>query len=156
MQISTKVRYGMRAMLEIALQDEGKPVVTALIAKNQNLSKKYLEALLTVLKTTNFIRSIRGSKGGYVLTRRPKDISLEDIFIALEGPIEITHCANPYAVCTGLEGCVTRDLWIDMSKLLSDYLKSKTLQDLVDSHIYKNPAKDEDNEKDNDNENTKE
>ena len=138
MQISTKVRYGMRAMLEIALQDEGKPVVTALIAKNQNLSKKYLEALLTVLKTTNFIRSIRGSKGGYVLTRSPEAITLEDIFIALEGPIEITHCANPNSTCIGLDGCVTRDLWIDMSELLSNYLKSKTLADLVNSYHKKN------------------
>jgi Rrf2 family protein len=134
MQISTKVRYGMRAMLEIALQTDGKPVITATIAKNQNISKKYLEALLTILRTTDFIRSIRGSKGGYVLTREPKDITLEDIFIALEGPIEITHCANSKLACEGYELCVTRDLWVEMSQLLSEYLRDKTLQYLVDLH----------------------
>ena len=134
MQISTKVRYGMRAILEIALETSGKPVITATIAKNQNISKKYLEALLTILRTTDFIRSIRGSKGGYVLTRDPKNITLEDIFIALEGPIEITHCANPKPTCEGYELCATRDLWVEMSQLLSEYLRNKTLQYLVDSY----------------------
>jgi len=137
MQLSTKVRYGIRAMLEIALGEEGKPVMASYIAEKQFLSRKYLENLLNMLRVNGLVKSIRGSKGGYMLSRKPENITLEEILIALDGPLAITPCVGAPETCEYSKTCVTHELWKDITDLISDYLKNKTLKDLVDSHLEK-------------------
>jgi len=134
MQLSTKVRYGIRAMLEIALQYEGKPVMASYIAEKQALSRKYLENLLNMLRVNGLIKSIRGSKGGYILARKPKDITLEEIVIALDGPLAITPCVESPEFCDFSKLCVTHELWVDMTNLISDYLQNKNLETLIISY----------------------
>ena len=132
MQLSTKVRYGLRAILQIALQKDEKPVMTSLIAEEQMLSKKYLENLLNKLRVSGLIRSVRGSKGGYFLVKEPQETTLEEIVVALDGPIALTQCVASEASCEFTESCVAHDLWSDMTDLFSDFLKAQTLKDLID------------------------
>ncbi len=140
MQLSTKVRYGIRAMLEIALQYNGKPVMASYIAEKQVLSRKYLENLLNMLRVNGLVKSIRGSKGGYILSKEPEKITLEEIVIALDGPLAITPCVEASEYCEFSKNCVTHELWIDMTNLISDYLRGKNLQTLIDSYNLKKEA----------------
>jgi len=134
LQLSTKVRYGLRAILQIALQKEDTPVMTSLIAEEQMLSKKYLENLLNKLRIAGLIRSVRGSKGGYFLVKEPENITLEDIVIALDGPIALTQCVASNDSCEFTKDCAAHDLWSDMTDLFSDFLKTQTLKDLIYKH----------------------
>jgi Rrf2 family protein len=137
MQLSTKVRYGIRAMLEIALQYDGTPVMASSIAEKQALSRKYLENLLNMLRVNGLVKSVRGSKGGYILSKDPKDITLEEIVIALDGPLAITPCVEAPKSCEFSDSCVTYDLWVDMTDLISNYLKGKSLKTLIDNYNQK-------------------
>ena len=134
MQLSTKVRYGIRAMLEIALQYDGKPVMASSIAEKQFLSRKYLENLLNMLRVNGLVKSIRGSKGGYLLSKEPENITLEEIVIALDGPLALTPCVEAPEFCEFSKDCVTHELWVDMTDLISDFLKNKSLKTLIDSY----------------------
>jgi len=134
MQLSTKVRYGIRAMLEIALQYDGKPVMASSIAEKQFLSRKYLENLLNMLRVNGLVKSIRGSKGGYLLSKEPENITLEEIVIALDGPLALTPCVEAPEFCEFSRDCVTHELWVDMTDLISDFLKNKSLKTLIDSY----------------------
>jgi len=86
MKLSTKVRYGVRAMLDLALYQSGRPVLVKSIAEREDLSKKYLESLLAALKSAGLLRSVRGAKGGYLLARPAEEITMEMIAAALEAP----------------------------------------------------------------------
>lgn len=133
MNISTKIRYGLRAMIEIANAGDKKPVVASFIAENQKLSKKYLEHLLNMLKIAGFIKSVRGSKGGYVLCVPPEKITLHSIFVALEGPIELVNCVNPENnECCEKGCCLTHKFWMNMTKETIKYLSERTLKDIMD------------------------
>jgi len=131
MKVSTKARYGIRAMIEMAINGTEKPVMAKEIASKQRISKKYLEQILTILKENGFIRTIRGSRGGYILSKSPESISLKEIFEALEGPIEFVDCVGSMKICPMSENCPARDVWVEMSKAVSFKLKEMTLADLV-------------------------
>lgn len=113
LKISTKGRYGLRAMVDIAsLCDKG-PVSISVIAERQNLSERYLEQIMALLKKGGLVRSIRGSSGGYVLAKEAKDISVGDVLRALEGSLEVVDCGalHPEKGCSSAEGCVTKYVW---------------------------------------------
>lgn len=133
MKLSTKGRYGLRAMLEMALNEENGPMTTRTIAEHQELSERYLEQLLIPLKQAGLVKSIRGSQGGYVLGRHPKDITVGDIIRVLEGPIAPVDCVseiNPDE-CDRSGFCVTRGIWTRMRDAITEVLDSYSLQDLV-------------------------
>lgn len=135
MKLSTKGRYGVKAMVELALNYGGAPVSIKTISKRQNISECYLEQLFSPLRKANLIISVRGAQGGYILSKEPKDITVADIIYVLEGPVEISDCIED-SVCEKFDCCATRLVWEKIKKSIDDVMKSVTLQDVIDD--YKN------------------
>jgi len=132
MKLSTRTRYGIRAILELA-ENYGKgPLQIRAIAHSQEISVKYLEQLMAMLKSAGFVRSIRGSKGGYILANAPNQIKLSDVFNALEGPVVTTECLDNNSYCERVADCVARQVWAEVQEAIMTVLQAKTLQDLVD------------------------
>lgn len=131
MKFSTKTRYGIRAMIEIAMDIEQHGVFQKDIAVNQNISVKYLDQIIPSLKVAGLIINLRGKKSGYILTRKPADITIYDIHRAFE-PLIIVDCLEHKANCNRLEGCVARNFWCGLNDHITNYLKSITLQNLID------------------------
>lgn len=138
MKLSTRTRYGVRAILELAgSQGEG-PTQIKTIAQRQDISIKYLEQLMAILKSAGFVRSIRGAKGGYILAKKANQIKLIDVFDALEGPITTVECLENKNYCARVADCLTRQLWEEVRQAIVKVLQSVTLQDLVDRAKNKN------------------
>lgn len=124
-------------MLDMALSNETGPIASHTIAQRQDISERYLEQLLIPLKQAGLVKSVRGSHGGYVLGRAPKDISVGDIIRVLEGPLAPVDCVNELNPedCKRADYCVTRVIWTKVRDSIVDILDSYTLQDLVnESH----------------------
>ena len=132
MKLSTKGRYGTRALLELALHQEEEPVLLKDIAQRQQISQRYLEHLITPLVAGGIVRSTRGARGGVMLAKAPKDIKLIEAIRLLEGSIAPTDCINNPEVCNRSASCVTRDVWCELEKAMSQVLETTTLQDLVE------------------------
>ncbi|MGL5869523.1 RrF2 family transcriptional regulator [Clostridium chrysemydis] len=133
MKLSTKGRYGVKAMVDLAINYGELPVSIKTISKRQNISEYYLEQLFSPLRKAKLIRSIRGAQGGYVLNKEPKDIRVSDIMYVLEGPIEIADCIEG-AECTNVDCCATRILWKKIKASIDSVMDSITLQDIVDDY----------------------
>ncbi len=131
MKLSTKVRYGVRAMLDLALYQSGQPVLVKSIAEREDLSKKYLESLLAALKSAGLLRSVRGAKGGYLLARPAEEITMEMIAAALDGPLMLVDCVDNPGVCGRARDCVARDLWREMTASMRATLRGTTLAALA-------------------------
>lgn len=133
MRLTTKGRYGLRAMFELA-KDYGKgPVAIKIIAQRQHLSVHYLEQLLATLRKSDLIQSIRGPGGGYVLAKKPAEISVGDIVRTLEGPIAMAKCIDEslmQQVCEHVDDCVVRLMWTRVSGRIEDILDGISLEDL--------------------------
>jgi len=133
MKLSTRTRYGIRAILELAENHGRGPLQVKIIAQRQGISVKYLEQLMAILKSAGFVRSIRGSKGGYILAKAANKIKLSDVFKSLEGPSAITaECLENESYCARTADCVARQVWAQMQEAIMAVLQSITLQDLVD------------------------
>jgi Rrf2 family protein len=132
MKLSTRTRYGIRAIIELAMNYGKGPLQIRVIAQHQDISVKYLEQLMTILKSAGFIRSIRGSKGGYFLARPPAQIKLSDIFDALEGNVTMVECVEDKNYCDRSADCVARQVWTQVQNAIKNILQSITLQDLLD------------------------
>jgi Rrf2 family cysteine metabolism transcriptional repressor len=133
MKLSTKGRYGLRAMLELAYNAEEGPRTIHAIAEKQEISERYLEQLLIPLKQSGLVKSVRGSQGGYILGRAPQEISVGDIVRVLEGPLSPVDCVseqNPDD-CKRAGICVTRPIWTKVRDCIAEVLDSYSLQDLV-------------------------
>ena len=132
MKLSTRTRYGVRAILELA-ENYGKgPLQLKVIAEHQEISVKYLEQLMAVLKSAGLVQSVRGSKGGYVLAKTPGQIKVSDCFNCLEGPVITTECVDNNNFCPRTADCVARRLWAEVQNAIMAVLQSITLQNLVD------------------------
>ena len=132
MKLSTKGRYAVRMMLDLALQSRESPTLIRDISKRQGISDLYLEQLFVRLKTAGLVRSIRGPKGGFMLTKLPSQISLGDILEAMEGSTAPVECVDDVALCSRADSCMTRKVWAEMKKAMNEVLESTTLQDLVE------------------------
>lgn len=132
MKISTRTRYGIRAMAEIASETSGKGVFQKDIAKRQAISLKYLDSIIQSLKTANLIVNSKGKKSGYILTRDPKDITMLDIHNAFENSICIIDCLSPHVKCQREATCNARNFWSDLNSIILGYFESITLQDMMD------------------------
>lgn len=130
MKVSTRFRYGLRLLVDLAAHYDEGPVLLKKIAKCEKISKKYLEQIVISLRTAGLIAAIRGAKGGYYLTRAPQKIKLVDIYRILEGPFSPVECLDNPRVCTLVKGCPTRDLWGEISKAVEKTLGKLTLADL--------------------------
>jgi len=131
MKLSTKTRYGARAMLELALRFEEGVVSTREIATRQRVSRKYLEHLLASLRSARLVRSVRGAQGGHTLTRHPGQINLRQIYDAFEGEEGFVVCTTCPQVCDRTTSCATREVWARMYAACMELLESTTLEDLA-------------------------
>ncbi|MBE0447149.1 MAG: Rrf2 family transcriptional regulator [Actinobacteria bacterium] len=136
MRMSTRGRYGARAMLDIALNYEKGPVSLRELAQRQELSIKYLEQLIQPLRTAGLIKSIRGAGGGYTLARLPDDINLLQIVQALENLTPVDCLNNPEA-CSRISKCATYDVWKEVQDSTRNILASLTLTDMVERQLQK-------------------
>ena len=132
MKLSTRTRYGVRAILDIAENYGRGPLQLKAIAEHQEISVKYLEQLMAILKSAGIVRSVRGPSGGYVLARSPNEIKVSDCFNCLEGPVVTTECVDNSSFCPRTTDCVARELWAEVQGAMMTVLQSKTLQNLVD------------------------
>ncbi|MGA1979569.1 MAG: Rrf2 family transcriptional regulator [Sedimentisphaerales bacterium] len=132
MKLSTRTRYGMRAILELAGNQDKGPMQIKTIAQRQDISVKYLEQLMAILKSAGFVRSVRGAKGGYILAKPASQVKLSDVFNALEGPVTTVECLENGNYCARVADCVARQVWAEVQQAIESILQSLTLQDLVD------------------------
>ncbi len=133
MKLSTKGRYGVKAMVDLAINYGGAPVSIKSISNRQNISENYLEQLFSPLRKANLIKSVRGAQGGYILSREPKDITVAEIMHVVEGPIEVSDCIEG-SECDNSDFCATRLLWEKLKKSIDEVMESITLQDIVDDN----------------------
>lgn len=131
MKISTKGRYALRLMLDIALNSSGKAVALRDVARRQDISDKYLEQIVTPLSRAGLVRSVRGAGGGYLLTREPKDYTVGEILRPLEGDLAPVECVAPGGCCERADRCVTVEVWAKIEQAVSSVVDNMTLGDLV-------------------------
>lgn len=141
MKLSTKGRYGLRAMIDMARYSEREPVSISSIADRQGISEGYLEQLVSLLKRAGLVKSIRGAGGGYILARDMEDISVGDILRALEGSLEPVRCAAFYSEegCTASDGCVTKYVWQKINESINRTVDEMKLDELVRESRQLNP-----------------
>jgi len=132
MKLSTRARYGTRALLDIAFYGGDKPIPIKDIARRQEISPLYLIHLLTPLITAGIIRSSRGANGGLWLARPPAEIKLSEVIGLLEGSITTVDCVSDPKYCSRSDVCVTREVWGELEQAMKKILESKTLHDLVE------------------------
>lgn len=131
MKISTKGRYALRLMLDIALTGGEAPVSLRDVAQRQDISDKYLEQIITPLGRAGLVRSVRGAGGGYLLTRRPEEYTVGEILRVLEGSLAPVSCAEDKGCCGRAEQCVTQEVWEEIAAAVSGVVDHITLADLV-------------------------
>ena len=132
MKLSTRSLYGIRALLDLALNEGNGPVPLKDIAFRQDISLHYLEHLITPLVRAGIIRSTRGARGGVQLINDPRETKLSEAIQLLEGSINLAECVTNPESCSRSEVCAARDIWSDMKKAVDGVLESTTLQDLVE------------------------
>ena len=132
MKISTKGRYALRMMADLAQHGVDGPVSLRDIARRQQLSDKYLEQIVTPLARAGLVRSVRGAGGGYLLTRRPEEYSVGDILRPVEGDLAPVECATDEGYCEHSCDCVTVELWQDIHRAVSAVVDGTTLADLME------------------------
>lgn len=135
MKLSTKGRYGLRALIDLAQYSSGGPVSTASISARQNISERYLEQLMSLLKKAGLVRSVRGAGGGYILAADTKDISAGDVLRALEGSLEPVNCAGiePDGECDAADSCVAKYVWQRINESINRTVDEISLEQLVEA-----------------------
>ncbi len=132
MMLSTTVRYGARAMTQLASVHSDRPVSVREIAEQQAISASYLERILKALKAGGLVQAIRGNQGGYVLARPPGSITLKDIYEILEGSLAPVACVDCPSLCAMHKNCPTRDTWVELKDAVETVLERTTIQHLVE------------------------
>jgi Rrf2 family iron-sulfur cluster assembly transcriptional regulator len=131
MRLSTKSRYGTRLMLDMAQHYQDGPIHLANVAKRQGISVKYLEQIIIPLKKAHYIQSVRGPKGGYILAKRPEEITVGEIVALLEDGASLAECSDNDKTCERSPICLTRRIWKEAARAMFDKLHSMTLADVL-------------------------
>lgn len=131
MKLTTKTRYGTRAILTLALSYGKEPVFLGDIAKKERLSVKYLQHIFHLLRNAGIVRSARGVHGGFALARSPSQIKLSEVIRVLEGPLSLVDCVERESACSFSAACATRELWRIVGDSMVSVLDKMTLEDLV-------------------------
>ena len=137
MKLSTRAEYGIRALIELAMQyqhEPEQPLMLQIIAGRQEISKKYLEQLFIPLRKAGVVEGVRGPSGGYRLSRAPEQIHLDQVFEILEGSLSIADCLDSPDSCKHSGGCATQEVWRQISQAIEDTLGGITLADLIERH----------------------
>ena len=133
MQLTTKGRYAVTAMLDLASNYDEKPTTLDIISQRQNISLSYLEKLFAKLRRAELVRSVRGPGGGYLLNLLPKDITLTQIIEAVDENIDLRRCKGTTGCQNGRQ-CISHRLWCEVSDQIRSFLSGKTLQMVIDSY----------------------
>lgn len=131
MKISTKGRYALRVMIDLALNSNGKYITAREISKRQEISNKYLEQIIAMLNKAGYLETARGNTGGYKLTRKPSEYVIGDILKATEGNLTPIDCLTEEGKCKRQEECKTYFFWKGLDDTINEYVNSKTLEDLI-------------------------
>jgi Rrf2 family protein len=131
MQLSTRSRYAVRAMIELALNIDNRPLQLREIARRQEISEKYLEQIFHTLRTANLVGSQKGSRGGYFLARPPAEITVYDVVDTMEGSVSPVSCIDSQDDCKKGNACSTHDVWVSLKNLVAAELKGINLADLA-------------------------
>ncbi len=142
MILTTRTRYGLRAMIELAQAEPGQPLMVPAIAARQGISIKYLHTILGLLREAGLVASVRGRKGGFLLSRPPSSVTLGEIIRAVEGPLQLTDCFSPIpgqspcgevppSGCDRIATCQARALWIKVAEGIDQVLGSVTLAQVL-------------------------
>ncbi|HHY82284.1 MAG TPA: Rrf2 family transcriptional regulator [Clostridiales bacterium] len=136
MKLSTKGRYGVKAMFDLALHGGDTPLSLKTIAERQDISEPYLEQLISTLRKAGLVKSVRGAQGGYLLARSPDQITVGSIIRSLEGSMAPTECVaeDEPVNCEKADYCVTRLIWEKIRKSIDHVIDSITLQDMIDDY----------------------
>ena len=133
MKISTRTRYAVRILVELALKEDHGPVQVKKITPDHNIPLKYREQLLRQLRLAGFVKSVRGPKGGYLLQRKPERISLGQIAMLFEGQMDLVDCANAPEKCRMADECPVRPAWREVSRILYETLDAISIADLINN-----------------------
>jgi Rrf2 family transcriptional regulator, iron-sulfur cluster assembly transcription factor len=134
MKITTKGRYGVRAVLSLAQTSCNRPVSIKTIAANENLSPEFLEQIFFKLKKAGIINSFRGPGGGFILNRKTSEITLKDIFAAVQEPIAPVPCSDKKTHCERQANCVAVRVWQEFYGMVDDFFSRTTLKDILDKN----------------------
>lgn len=132
MKVSTKGRYALRLMLDLALNQTGEPVSLKDIAKRQEISDKYLEQIISVLNKAGYVKSVRGPQGGYQLTKKPEEYTVGMILRLTEGSLAPVACVEEEGACDKINSCATLLVWKRLNEAINNVIDNMTLADLVD------------------------
>lgn len=135
MMVSTKGRYALTVMLDLAQQDPEKYISLREVAERQNISMKYLESIISTLNRAGIVRALRGKGGGYKLNRAPKDCSVGEILLLTEGSLAPVYCLEPGCGCDRSSNCVTYPMWQQLDRLIDGYLSQISIEDLLRGRI---------------------
>ncbi len=141
MKLSTRSRYGLRAMLVLAMHEGDDPLMTKEIAERQNLPATYLEQLMLTLRKAGLVTATRGAKGGYVLARNAEDVTLAEIVECLEGPLDIADCVDVPNCCVEPDACALKDVFAEANQALFNVFQSFTLSRLANDQRARELAK---------------
>ncbi|MBN1379333.1 MAG: Rrf2 family transcriptional regulator [Gammaproteobacteria bacterium] len=133
MKLTTKGRYAVTAMLDLAVHNGKGPIALADISERQGISLSYLEQLFAKLRKTGLVASTRGPGGGYRLNRNPGDVFIADVVTAVDEPFDATRCGGAKD-CNGEKRCLTHDLWEELSQQIRGFLSEVSLADVIDRH----------------------
>ena len=134
MKLSTRGRYGIHAMYDLALNAEGGPQSIKAIAEREGMPEAYLEQLIAVLKREKLVTSTRGAQGGYMLARRPEEITVGEVLRALEGGLGLVDCLDEEDTCGKSCACPSRIVWLKLRDGLNAIVDGITLQDMIDDY----------------------
>jgi Rrf2 family transcriptional regulator, cysteine metabolism repressor len=137
MKLSTKGRYGLKAMFDLAIHYGNDPIPLTQISERQNISVNYLEQLIAPLRKAGLVNSVRGAQGGYMLSKKPEEITVGEILVILEGSLAPSDCVKGVIEdsCSNAEYCATRMIYEKIKKSIDDVVYSISLQDMVDDHM---------------------
>jgi Rrf2 family protein len=131
MRISTRSRYGIRLMINLAVNYNKRHAFLKDIAREEEISEKYLSQIVIPLRREGLISASRGVHGGYTLAKSPKEITAKEVVEVLEGDLNLIECERDKDSCSRVSGCASRGLWAGLSKKISEYLSSVTIDDLL-------------------------
>lgn len=137
MKLSTRGRYGLKAMVSLAEGYGGGPISTAALSEEQGISPAYLEQLMAALKKAGLVQSVRGAQGGYLLSRVPGEINVGQVLEALEGSTALVECVGYDAShnCENACNCSARPLWLKLQSRINDVLEQTSIQDMAEDYI---------------------
>lgn len=135
MKISTKGKYGLRAMVDIAVNSTGDYIPLKIIAERQGISENYLEQVFSILRKSDLVKSIRGSQGGYILSKEPSKITVGEVLRALEGQLSITgDDPTPTQDYNDIKNCINTTVWQTVNQKINEVVDSITLENIVEEY----------------------